>query len=132
MVRGTRVISRLRALIPRVLAVLILATHVAAGLLPAAFPAFAGVDLAPKRDDPRPSDDGPAFHLDRRAETVQAAGLLRSPDRLPSLLRRAAALLPAAEPPAPSRLDYCREFTKPDYLKLRLSATPQSYRSPPA
>jgi hypothetical protein len=35
-------------------------------------------------------------------------------------------------PVAGSRLDYCVEFTKPDSLKIRLTGTPKSHRSPPA
>jgi hypothetical protein len=35
-------------------------------------------------------------------------------------------------PPVGSRLDYCAEFTKPDSLKIRLTGTPKSHRSPPA
>lgn len=115
-------------MITRALAGLVLATHLAAGLLTAGISLSSSAEIRP---DAPAREDGPAFHLDRRGEAATAA-VPRNCDRLPSELRRATAAPPPADLPCPFRLTLCTEFTKPDYLKLRLSATPQSYRSPPA
>ena len=109
-------------MITRTLAGLVLAAHLAAGLLPTALE---------RREASAPMDKGPAIHLERRTEIAPSPAFPRSCERLPLETRRPAALPPAPETPATSRLVFCPEFTKPDYLKLRLSATPQSYRSPP-